>query len=203
MSRVAVYIDGFNLYNGLKTRYGRKYLWLDLEAVSTRLLRPGQQLVKVNYFTAAVRNDLGAQARQATFLGALRAATNVDIVLGRFQEKQEQCRRCGASWRTYEEKETDVSIAVGLVEDAANDLFDTALLISADSDLCPGVRALKRLRPTKRVIAVFPPARSSDALRQAVDASFTLGHAVIRQSLLAPTVTDGDGVSYSRPPSWS
>lgn len=30
MARVAAYIDGFNLYHGLKARLGRKYLWLDL-----------------------------------------------------------------------------------------------------------------------------------------------------------------------------
>jgi hypothetical protein len=30
--RVAVYVDGFNLYFGLHERYGRKYLWLDLQA---------------------------------------------------------------------------------------------------------------------------------------------------------------------------
>lgn len=34
-------------------------------------------------------------------------------------------------------KETDVNIAVTLVEDAALRCYDTALVISADSDLCP------------------------------------------------------------------
>src|SRR5712692_3403593 len=176
LTRVAVYIDGFNLYNGLKAGHGRKYLWLNLEELSRRLIRPGQELLQVNYFTAAVRNNPGAQARQAMFLGALRAATTVDVRLGRFQEKQGKCFKCGSSWRTYEEKETDVSIAVALLEDAVNDLFDTAILLSADSDLCPAVRALKRLRPLKRVVAVFPPKRWSDDLRRTVDATFSLGH---------------------------
>jgi hypothetical protein len=34
VTRAAVYIDGFNLYHGLKAGHGRKYLWLDLEAVT-------------------------------------------------------------------------------------------------------------------------------------------------------------------------
>ncbi|MCA1704132.1 MAG: NYN domain-containing protein, partial [Actinobacteria bacterium] len=68
MDNVAVYIDGFNLYNGMKAKHGRKFLWLDLEAVSQRLLRPGQRLVAVRYFTASVRNDPPAQARQNAYI---------------------------------------------------------------------------------------------------------------------------------------
>lgn len=199
---MAVYIDGFNLYNGLKSKHGRKYLWLDLQAVAQRLLKPGQSLVSVRYFTAGVRNDPGARARQSAFLGALRAATQVSVTLGRFQEKHRTCFRCNATWRTYEEKETDVNIAVAVVEDAVNDRYDTALVLSADSDLCPAVHALGRLRPEKRVIAVFPPNRRSDDLRRAATATFTLGEAIIRQSLLPDTVVNAAGVTFYRPPSW-
>ena len=42
MVRVAAYVDGFNLYFGLKDRYARRYLWLDLQALSESLLRKGQ-----------------------------------------------------------------------------------------------------------------------------------------------------------------
>jgi hypothetical protein len=28
--KTIVYIDGYNLYDGLRDRFGRKYLWLDL-----------------------------------------------------------------------------------------------------------------------------------------------------------------------------
>ncbi len=45
MERVKAYVDGFNLYHGLKTRHGRKYLWLDLQALAVRLLKPSQHLV--------------------------------------------------------------------------------------------------------------------------------------------------------------
>ena len=30
MPRVAAYIDGFNLYYGMKSRFGRRYMWLDV-----------------------------------------------------------------------------------------------------------------------------------------------------------------------------
>lgn len=42
---------------------------------------------------------------------------------------------------SYEEKMTDVNIAVELLGDAQDDAFDTAIIISGDSDLTPPVRA--------------------------------------------------------------
>jgi uncharacterized LabA/DUF88 family protein len=204
VERVKAYVDGFNLYHGMREKYGRRYHWLDLEALVTRLLRPTQTLVGVDYFTARVRQQPASELRQATYLDALAAACGVvHIVEGRFQQKSRQCRKCRSSWVDHEEKETDVSIAVTLLEDAVNDVFDAALLISADSDLCPAVRALGRLRPTKRAIAAFPPVRSSGDLRRAVNgAAFTIGHANIRNSLLPDTVTTAGGHVLSRPAYW-
>ncbi|MGH4009611.1 MAG: NYN domain-containing protein [Pseudonocardiaceae bacterium] len=100
---------------------------------------------EVEYFTARVRNQPESEQRQTTYLDALTAHSPlVKVVQGRFQEKTHECWSCGGRWVSYEEKETAVSIAVQLVEDAVQGVFDTALLISADSDLCPAVRSLKR-----------------------------------------------------------
>lgn len=204
MERVKAYIDGFNLYHGLRQKYGRRYHWLDLDVLVRRLLRPSQTLVSIDYFTARIRQQPTSERRQATYLDALAAAGNVvRVVEGRFQQKTRECRKCRATWIEHEEKETDVSIAVGLLEDAVNDVFDVALLVSADSDLCPAVRSLARLYPDKRVVAAFPPARSSGDLRQAVaGAAFTIGHANIRNSLLPASVTTPAGIVLARPDHW-
>jgi hypothetical protein len=71
--RVKVYIDGFNLYHGLREKHGRRYHWLDLQALVTSLLRPGQRLVGIDYFTARVRQQPDSEVRQATYLDALAA----------------------------------------------------------------------------------------------------------------------------------
>ena len=47
------------------------------------------------------------------------------------------CSRCGFVHSTSVEKKTDVNIAVRLLEDAYDNEFDLALVISADSDLAP------------------------------------------------------------------
>lgn len=204
MDRVKAYVDGFNLYHGLKQKHGRKYLWLDLEALAGRLVRPSQRLIAVDYFTARVRDQTAAERRQATYLDALAAHSPlVTVVEGRFQEKTHYCRSCGNQWSSYEEKETDVSIAVKLVEDGVRQVFDTALLISGDSDMCPAVRSLKRICPGKRVVAVFPPKRHSSELTRVADGILRISDANIRQSQLPVSVVNTTGISLKRPNYWT
>jgi hypothetical protein len=41
MLRVIAYIDGFNLYFGLTSQGWERFLWLDVQALSRNLLKPG------------------------------------------------------------------------------------------------------------------------------------------------------------------
>lgn len=199
--RVAAYIDGFNLYYGIR-QHGRRFLWLDLEGLVRSLLKPQQQLVAVRYFTARVRNDPPAEQRQQTYLNALSAHSGlVDIRQGRFQQKTKMCRSCSNAWYEYEEKETDVSLCVSLLEDGVNGVFDTALIVSADSDMSPAIRALKRLVPGVKVLAALPPNRRSAVLGQVCDATFPIGLARVRQAQL-PQVVMAGAQPLTRPDHW-
>ena len=51
MTSVAAYIDGFNLYYGMKSRYGRAYMWLDVVEL-VRQLRPGNDVTRCPRTTA-------------------------------------------------------------------------------------------------------------------------------------------------------
>ena len=97
---------------------------------------------------------------------------------------------------------TDVNIAVEMMADAYQDKFETALLISADSDLTPPVKKVKELFKDKRIVAAFPPKRSSARLAANVDASFTISRGRLSESLLPEKVTKSDGVTIARPTSW-
>ena len=201
IERVAAYIDGFNLYFGIRAD-GRRHLWLDLEGLVRSLLKPHQQLVVVRYFTAPVRNDPLALSRQQLYLNALAAHSSLlEIRLGRFQQKSKRCFSCGSSWFEYEEKESDVALGAAMVGDGASGLFDTAMIVSADSDMVSAVRELKGLRPEVRVIAAFPPNRNSSELKRACDAFIRIGAAKIRQAQLPETVS-ADGHSIVRPDHW-
>jgi uncharacterized LabA/DUF88 family protein len=85
----------------------------------------------------------------------------VETVMGKFKEVSRKCRECERQYKTFEEKETDVNIAVTMLLEAANDTFDKALLFCGDSDLIAGVKALKALAPHKHVMVIVPFGRSS------------------------------------------
>jgi hypothetical protein len=46
-NRVIVYVDGFNLYFGLKSKKWQRYYWLNPRLLAENLLKPGQTLVAV------------------------------------------------------------------------------------------------------------------------------------------------------------
>ena len=201
---LTVYVDGFNLYHGLHDTFGRRRLWLDLVAL-TRALRPTSHLVQVRYFTAPVLDEPGALSRQVTYQKALVAQNPgmVSIVSGRYQPKPMTCRHCGHGYVHYEEKETDVSIAVALVADMLTHTCTDALIISADSDLAPAVRTVQMYAPGANLVAAFPPARFSAHLKQLMPGSFAIGRSKINQSQLPEGVLDAKaGILYSRPAKW-
>ena len=134
--RVIAYIDGYNLYHGLRDARLQSSRWLDLRAMCESLLKPDQHLEFVRYFTTRVRNDPAAEIRQSTFIDALLSRGGIEIDFGHFLSKGRQCFACGHQWQQSEEKKTDVNIAVRLLDDAYDDRFDTAIVISGTATLC-------------------------------------------------------------------
>ncbi len=204
--RVAVYVDGLNLYYGLKSRRWRRYYWLDLRRLAERLLRPGQQLAIVRYFTARFEpqaDDPDQHVRQDTYLRALETLPDLTIQYGQHLPKNVTCQCCGTTWKTFEEKMTDVNIAVALLRDATQDVFDTAIVISADSDLTGPLDAVLQGYIGKRVVFAFPPNRNSERLRRHATAAFTLGRKLISDNQFPPQVVNPDGYVINKPSYWN
>ena len=205
MQRVAFYIDGFNLYYGLSSKGWRRYLWLDQSLLAENLLKNDQTLSHIRYFTARVlpeRNDPGKPIRQNTYLEALATRANFHIHEGYFLPKRGSCARCGATWTTYEEKMSDVNLAVELLGDALDNSFDVAIVVSGDSDLASPIQTVLHRLPAKRVIVAFPPNRHSVELRKVATASFTIGRKKIQDSQLPERVIKPDGYTLTRPQEW-
>ena len=203
MERIMAYIDGFNLYYGIRDKGWRRYLWLDLAGLARSLLSPGQELLATKYFTARVRADQGKILRQATYLQALEAAGGVQTYFGRYQQRSKQCRSCNSTWVEYEEKMSDVHLASELLRDAYNDRFDFALIISADADLIPPIEIVREDRPQKRVLVAFPPERDSVLLRAVAHRTFRIGRGRLAHSQLPQIVTKADGFQLKRPTQWN
>lgn len=202
MKRVIAYIDGFNLYFGMKAEFGSRFLWLDVEALSRSLLLAGQDLVSTKYFTSRVANQPDKERRQKIYLEALEAATACKFFYGRYQPNIVECKSCHSIWPSPKEKMTDVNIATQMLVDAFTDSFDTALLVSGDTDLIPPILAIKTQFPQKRIGVYFPPKRHSIALQKVVDFSGLIGRKKLRDSQLPDNVTKDDGYVLSRPDTW-
>ena len=147
--RVTAYIDGFNLYYGLKSQGFRRYYWLDVAALCGALLQNGQNLTRTKYFTARITSPPDTRTRQSTYLEALQTRPDLEIFWGQYLIKTRTCRNCGVVDQVSEEKMTDVNIAVQILSDAFRNQFDTALILSGDSDLVPPIREVRRLFPEK------------------------------------------------------
>lgn len=201
MERVIAYIDGFNLYYGLREQHWKRFYWLNIQKLAEQFLRPTQALVETKYFTTIVKQPDDKRLRQQVFLEALQTLSKLSVFYGHFLADPVTCRNCGHKYTTHHEKMTDVNIAAELLQDAFQDRFDVAFLISADSDLVSPVRAVRRLFPGKRVISIFPPARFSSALKSASTGTLRVGHADLSKSLLPDRITK-NGIILQRPAQW-
>ena len=203
--RVISYIDGFNLYFGIKASDSRHHLWLDLVALSRNLSMPFQDIVEVKYFTARISGPGSKQKRQSTYLDALGTldAAVFKMFFGKYQDEPQKCRLCGGEDTVSHEKMTDVNIAVEMMSGAFQDRFDTALLISADSDLCPPVSAICSLFPEKRVVVGFPPARRSGELAKVASNMFVVGRTSLAKSQFPVEIRTSSGVVLKKPATWA
>lgn len=201
MERVITYIDGYNLYYGLKDQGWKRFYWLNLQKLSEQFLRQNQTLVKTKYFTTIVKQPENKRLRQQVFLEALSTISDLHIFYGHFLSDQITCQRCGHSYMTHHEKMTDVNISVELMMDAFQDRFDVAFLMSADSDLVAPIRTVHQLFPKKKVVSIFPPGYSSAALKLVSKGVLRIGRSELSKSLFPDQVKKGS-VVLNRPNSW-
>lgn len=160
-----VYIDGFNLYYGIKKWPDCK--WLDLEALVKRLF-PNDTINRIRYFTAPVKGkpDPESRKRQVVFLRAVRDNPLINIHEGRFIASKVYRARVEPDpdptvpvtiqvWHT-QEKGSDVNIATYLLLDAIHKDCEMAIVISNDSDLREPIRIVQEAPFNVPVWAVNP-----------------------------------------------
>ena len=207
LRRASAYIDGFNLFHGLQARKWKQYYWLD-PCELIRNLIPAKEnltLAHVHFFTAPVRQgrDEAGARRQQVYLDVLETLPQLTIHYGQWFNRDMWCRKCGATWRKPEEKMSDVNLAVQLVQDAYENRFDVAYLVSGDSDLTTPVQTVRDRFPDKQVRVAFPPKRRSWHLATTANVDFSIGRTKFRDSQLPEQVTRTDGYVLKRPGTWS
>lgn len=202
--RLLVYVDGFNLYHGLHKASGRELLWLDLVKLAANL-RPESSVVQVKYFTAMVLGDPDAQSRQDRYLSAMKACHpgSFTAIMGKHMKKKRWCRECDATWTSYEEKQTDVNIAVHLVADVAARRADTYMIVTGDTDVIPAVKMARSLDGSANIIAQFPPRRESSALKRMMPSSRQITLVNITDAQLPDVARSPQGETFRRPEKWT
>jgi hypothetical protein len=213
VNRVVFLVDGFNLYHSLvdvsRDTGGKTSKWLDLKALcSTYTSLAGQiagaraTLERIWYFSAIPTHCSQDRIdRHALYMRCLRAM-GVNVQLARFKRKEILCRLCRGVFDRYEEKETDVAMAVGLFEICHSGQADTVVLITGDTDLAPVVRTCKRLFPEQLIFFGFPYLRSSQELKQLAPESFTIKPRAILAHQLPDPFMLPDGTEIQKPPVW-
>lgn len=212
MARVNVYVDGLNLYNGALR--GSPYRWLDLGKLSQALLKPGDDVHRIRYFTALVDRRFGPNGlrRQKAYIRALRTIPGLTVHFGSFVTHAKAMPRTDGAglmevFRT-DEKRSDVNLASLLLLDACAGDFDSALVISNDSDFAFPVHAVRQRLGL--VIGVScpiarPGRRAARPLVKA--ASFTVHltrkrRRLLRDSQFPDPVIDPNGRPIHRPTTW-
>lgn len=160
MTRAACYVDGFNLYHSIDDLNKPHLKWVNLWALAESFVYTNEKLVAVNYFSAYATWRPANFSRHRIYVQSLEHF-GVKAFMAHFKSKQRKCRGCQRTWTDHEEKETDVHIALRVLADAVDDVFDRAIIISADSDLVSVLSLLKSRYPKKRILVATPPGRFS------------------------------------------
>ena len=163
-----VYIDGLNLFNFARSAHpGNQNI--DVLALA-KLLLPNHDVIRVNYFTAIMKTLDGnpePSIRQRLYLDRLAAGNSkVFVHLGRiridtriYPKAPKEIDRHGNQVTEkifkFEEKETDVRIAIEMIVDGISRASDLQILISSDSDFKPLAQALNlRLKSNMKQVSV-------------------------------------------------
>ena len=213
MEKVIFFVDGFNFYHGLKKKIRtdsdwQKFYWIDFAKLFQQFVGANQSLEKVYYFTAPPPdNDKLNRQRRLFDANSLINGIKFEVIDGKFFQKTVKCKKCNKSYKIYEEKHTDVNIAIKMIDDCLLGNVDTIALVSADGDLLTPLSLINERFPNIKIRIYFPPANKSDALnnylkskkKRAVELGKNKGR--FQYSLMPETVSK-DGVTFTIPAKW-
>ena len=144
--KVAVFIDGSNLYFKLRTLIPSKmdFIRYRYRELALSMIGPGEKLSYLGYYVGVVRDTKRTRDHEKT-LELLRNQQKlfeqlrhqgIDIVKGYLLERDGK----------YFEKGVDVRLAVDIVTMAQAKAYDVGIIISSDTDLIPAIQAAQRLK---------------------------------------------------------
>lgn len=173
--RVNAYIDGFNIYHVILGHIKKKsqpwetdLKWCNLRSLIKSYLKDDEELWEVYFFTADSWDE-ETKERWNTYHKALNEQSitiikwqyscitktfmdKMKVILFKlwiniWKENINNYLPKILKYRTYEEKRTDVNIAVKILEDAFLWKYQKAIIMSWDSDIVPSIESVKKNFP--------------------------------------------------------
>ena len=203
--------------------------WLDLRALCQTIVQssfgPGHTLEGVHYFSALAKHLEAKKPdvvrRHRTFIAALES-TGVEVTLANFKRKDRTnnlsemrvqiapwrrwftvpTKRVRVSYRTHEEKETDVAIACKLLEVLCQGRCDAAMLMTGDTDIAPAIRTAKLLYPAAEIGVAFPFKRHNRDLERLVTRHVKISAQLYQRHQFAASFTTAGGKVLTKPAAW-
>ena len=185
--------------------------WLDLTALADRVLGPKFTVIKARYFTALITPtpcDPSGPQRQQAYLSALGADARLSIHCGNFRLR----RKAGILTRppsvagtmgeisTFEEKGSDVNLAVWAMADAYEGRAPCSVIVSGDSDF---VELAHLLRARGSHVGVIIPESGQRVNTIPRDFTKALRNTDFARCQLPNPVVTGTGQQIHRPPVWA
>lgn len=201
MSRISFFVDGFNVYHSINNPSLYKYKWLNYRKLCECFLKPHDTIEEIYFFTAFVPWSDSKVLRHKRLLQVLQDV-GIIPVLGEFRRRNRTCMKCKNDYITYEEKQTDVNIAIQVFRNAVEGKYDEAIIISGDSDLIPSIQAVKELFSNKKIGVVIPIGGKAKELTMIADYHRKMKVKHLAMSQFSDSVTIASGENLFRPREW-
>jgi len=157
MNRVCVFVDGSNFYFGLKRN--NRTMRVDYHQLSLALCGEQRRLIRTYYYNGAY--DPGQspdKARaQRPFFDSLERTPQLELRLGRLVVNREG---------VAQEKGVGIKLASDIVYYAAQDVFDTAIVVTESQEFAPVFQLVKELGRTVE-LALFHDAQPRELVKSA------------------------------------
>jgi uncharacterized LabA/DUF88 family protein len=200
MPRIVALVDGFNLYHSLAENPAyHPFKWLNIDKLLKTYFPVGVE--RIFYFTSPTPWDADKVARHKILIRALES-TGVEVVYGKFKDRHRTCPKCKQTYKSREEKQTDVSIALTLFRMAYEKRFDEAVLLTGDSDQLPSFREVHKCFPGLRLGILLPIGREAAELKTESDFHIRIKARILAKCLFDDQVKLADGTILERPVEW-
>ena len=159
--KVNFIIDGMNIFHAVKEKFGINFLNIDLNKLVRQISLKDENILSIKFFVSPFVGNTNLAQIQREFIERNSKLSYVDLNLGVFRKRNIKCQKCTNQVVHYQEKHTDINIALEISRSAIDRSIDKIYLITADDDFKPAIASFNQIAPNKKFVRVLPPGRFS------------------------------------------